>query len=199
MLKQRRKGDHGKEALAHVQFESIHPFLDGNGRLGRLLIPLILSVDGALRSPLLYLSQYFKAHRKLYYDHLTLVRETGDWEEWLAFFLKGVVETANQATETAQRITQLFKTNDEKIKRLGKVSGSVLRLHAYLQKQPVSDTGNAVKGSELTLPTVIRAFEELERLGMVRETTGRERKRLYAYVAYLDLLNQGAEPRMKGS
>jgi Fic family protein len=182
-----------KAALAHVQFESIHPFLDGNGRLGRLLIPLILCVDGAIRSPLLYLSLYFKAHRKLYYDHLTLVRETGDWEEWLSFFLKGVVETADQATQTAQKITALFKFNDEKIKRLGKVSGSVLRLHAYLQKQPVSDTGNAVKGSGLTLPTVIRAFEELEKLGIVRETTGRERKRLYAYVAYLELLNQGTE------
>jgi len=108
-------------------------------------------VDGAIRSPLLYLSLYFKTHRKLYYDHLTLVRETGDWEEWLSFFLKGVVETADQATQTAQKITALFKSNDEKIKRLGKVSGSVLRLHAYLQKQPVSDTGNAVKGSGLTL------------------------------------------------
>ena len=183
-----------KAALAHVQFESIHPFLDGNGRLGRLLIPLILCVDGAIRSPLLYLSLYFKTHRKLYYDHLTLVRETGDWEEWIAFFLKGIVQTADQATETARRITALFHANDEKIQRLGKVSGSVLRLHAYLQKQPVSDTGNAVKGSGLTLPTVIRAFEELEKLGLVRETTGRERKRLYAYVAYLELLNQGTEP-----
>jgi Fic family protein len=183
-----------KAALAHVQFETIHPFLDGNGRLGRLLIPLILCVDGAMRSPLLYLSLYFKAHRKLYYDHLTFVRETGDWEEWISFFLKGVVETAQQATETAQKITALFKANDEKIKRLGKVSGSLLRLHAYLQKQPVSDTGNAVRGSGLTLPTVLMAFEELEKLGIVRETTGRERKRLYAYVAYLDLLSKGTEP-----
>jgi len=183
-----------KAAVAHVQFETIHPFLDGNGRLGRLLIPLILCVDGAIRSPLLYLSLYFKAHRKLYYDHLTLVRETGDWEEWISFFLKGVIETAEQAIETAQKITALFKANDEQIKRLGKVSGSVVRLHAYLQKQPVSDTGNAVKGSELTLPTVIRAFEALEKLGIVRETTGRERKRLYAYTAYLELLNKGTEP-----
>lgn len=183
-----------KAALSHVQFETIHPFLDGNGRLGRLLIALILCVDGAMRSPLLYLSLYFKTHRKLYYDHLTLVRETGDWEEWLSFFLKGVVETAEQATETARKITVLVEADHAKITRLGKVSASVLRLHAYLQKQPVSDTGNAVKGSGLTLPTVIRAFEELERLGLVRETTGRERKRLYAYVAYLKLLNQGTEP-----
>ena len=183
-----------KAALAHVQFETIHPFLDGNGRLGRLLIPLILCMDGALRSPVLYLSLYFKAHRQLYYDHLTFVRESGDWEEWISFFLKGVIETAEQATETAQTITALFKTNDEKIKRLGKVSGSVLRLHAYLQKQPVSDTGNAVKGSGLTLPTVINAFEQLQKLGIVRETTGRERKRLYAYVAYLELLSAGTEP-----
>ncbi len=183
-----------KAALAHVQFETIHPFLDGNGRLGRLLIPLILCVDGAMRRPLLYLSLYFKTHRKLYYDHLTLVRETGDWEEWIAFFLKGVAETAEQATETAQKITALFKADGEKIKKLGRVSGSALRLHAYLQKQPVSDTGNAVKGSGLTLPTVIRAYEELAKAGIVRETTGRERKRLYAYVAYLELLNQGTEP-----
>jgi Fic family protein len=183
-----------KAALAHVQFETIHPFLEGNGRLGRLLIPLILCVDGTMRSPLLYLSLYFKAHRRLYYDHLTLVRETGDWEEWISFFLKGVAETAEQATEAAQKITALFKANNEKIKKLGKVSGSVLRLHAYLQKQPVSDTGNAVKGSGLTLPTVINAFEQLQKLGIVRETSGRERKRLYAYVAYLELLNQGTEP-----
>jgi Fic family protein len=147
-----------------------------------------------MKSPLLYLSLYFKKNRKLYYDHLTLVRETGDWEEWISFFLKGVAETAEQAAQTAQRITALFKDNDEKIKKLGKVSGSALRLHTYLQKQPVSDTGNAVKGSGLTLPTVIRAFEELEKLGIVRETTGRERKRLYAYVGYLELLNQGTEP-----
>ncbi len=186
-----------KAALAHVQFETIHPFLDGNGRLGRLLIPLILCVDGAFRSPLLYLSLYFKSHRKFYYDHLTLVRESGDWEEWISFFLKGVIETAEQATETAQKITALFKASVERIKGLGKVSGSVLRLHAYLQKQPVSDTGNAVKGSGLTLPTVINAFDQLQKLGVVRETTGRERKRLYAYVAYLELLNKGTEP-LKG-
>ena len=166
-----------KAALAHVQFETIHPFLDGNGRLGRLLIPLILCVEDAMRSPLLYLSLYFKEHRKLYYDHLTLVRETGDWEECISFFLKGVIETAGQAVETAQRIIALFKTNNEKIQQLGKVSQSGLRLHAYLQKQPVSDTGNAVKGSGLTLPTVINAFAKLEKLGIVRETTGRERNR----------------------
>lgn len=183
-----------KAALVHVQFESIHPFLDGNGRMGRLLITLILCVDGVLLSPLLYLSLYFKTHRKLYYDHLTLVRETGDWEEWIGFFLKGVIETATQATNTAREITGLFKANSERINRLGKVSGSVAKLHEYLQKQPVSETGHAVKGSGLTLPTVIRAFKELEKLGIVRETTGRERRRLYAYVAYLELLNQGTEP-----
>ena len=108
--------------------------------------------------------------------------------------MKGVAETAEQATETAHKITALFKTNHEKIKRLGKVSGSVLRLHACLQIQPLLDPGHAVKGSGLTLPTVLNAFNELEKLGMVRETTGRERKRLYAYAAYLELLNKGTEP-----
>ena len=183
-----------KAALVHVQFESIHPFLDGNGRLGRLLITLILCAEGALRRPLLYLSLYFKTHRKLYYDHLTLVRETGDWEEWVQFFLKGVIETANQATTTAKKIAELFKSDVQKIQQLGKVSHSVLRLHAYLQRHPVSNTSHAVTVSGLTLPTVIKAFSELEKLQMVKETTGKERKRLYAYTAYLDLLNQGAEP-----
>jgi Fic family protein len=183
-----------KVALAHVQFETIHPFLDGNGRLGRLLITLILCVEGVMRSPLLYLSLYFKTHRKLYYDHLSLVRETGDWEEWIAFFLKGVIETANQAADTAQRITHLFEANEQKIQGIGKASSSVLRLHAYLQRQPVSDTGKAMADTGLTLPTVIRSFKELEKLGIVRETSGRERGRMYAYIEYLDLLNQGTEP-----
>ena len=183
-----------KVALAHVQFESIHPFLDGNGRLGRLLITLILCAEGVMRSPLLYLSLHFKTHRKLYYDHLSLVRETGDWEEWISFFLKGVIETANQAAGAAQKITNLFKVDEKKIKGIGKASGSVIRLHAYLQKQPISDTGKAVTGTGLTLPTVIRSFQELEKLEIVRETSGRERGRMYAYIDYLDLLNQGAEP-----
>lgn len=186
-----------KAALAHVQFETIHPFLDGNGRLGRLLITLILCAEGVMRSPLLYLSLYFKTHRKLYYDHLSLVRETGDWEEWIAFFLKGVIETANQAADAAQKITKLFQADEQKIKKIGKASSSVLRLHAYLQKQPVSDTGKAVKITGLTLPTVIRSFKELEKLEIVRETSGRERGRLYAYIEYLDLLNQGTEPLRK--
>jgi Fic family protein len=183
-----------KAALAHVQFESIHPFLDGNGRLGRLLITLILCAEGVLRSPLLYLSLYFKAHRKLYYDHLTLVRETGDWEEWIQFFLKGVISTANQAADAATEITSLFKADVQKIKRLGKVSGSVLQLHACMEKQPVLNSTKAVALTSLTLPTVLRSFKEMERLGLIQETTGRERGRMYAYISYLTLLNHGTEP-----
>ena len=183
-----------KAALVHVQFETIHPFLDGNGRLGRLLITLLLCAEGALHSPLLYLSLYFKTHRQLYYDHLTLVRETGDWEEWLGFFLRGVIETANEATAAAQRIIDLFHADAGKIRALGKAAPSALRLQAYLQQHPVSDTGSAVAGTGLSLPTVLGTFKQLEKLGMVRETSGRARRRLYAYTAYLQLLNQGTEP-----
>lgn len=185
-----------KAALVHVQFESIHPFLDGNGRLGRLLITLILCAEGVLHAPLLYLSLYFKSHRKLYYDHLTLVRETGDWEEWITFFLKGVIQTANQAADAAKQITELFKTNEQKIRRLGKASISILQLHAYLEKQAVSDTGKAVEATGLTLPTVIRSFNELEKLGIVHETSGRQRRRMYVYSEYLNLLNQGTEEKL---
>lgn len=102
-----------KAALAHHQFETIHPFLDGNGRLGRLLITFILCVERIMREPMLYLSLYFKMHRQVYYDHLQLVRDTGDWEEWIKFFLKGVTETANQAVETAKMILKIF-TEDRK-------------------------------------------------------------------------------------
>lgn len=183
-----------KAALAHVQFETIHPFLDGNGRLGRLLITLMLCTEGVLHFPLLYLSLYFKTHRKSYYDHLGLVRETGDWEEWIGFFLRGVIETANQAAEAAHDIRELFKADDQRIEGLGKVSPSARRLHAFLQKQPVTDTRKAMADTGLTLPTVLRSLKELEGLGIVRETTGHERRRIYAYVAYLDRLNRGTEP-----
>lgn len=183
-----------KAALAHLQFETIHPFLDGNGRLGRLLITFILCVDGILQEPMLYLSLYFKTNRQLYYDHLQLVRESGDWEEWIQFFLKGVIETANQAVTTAQNILKLFEEDQKKIKTLGKPAGSTLILQHYLQKHPISDAKAITKNNNLTLPTINKSLNHLIILGIVKEVTGKSRNKIYVYQKYLDLLSEGTIP-----
>ena len=183
-----------KAALAHVQFETIHPFLDGNGRMGRLLITLLLCGDGALRAPLLYLSLYFKTHRDTYYDWLQKVRETGDWEGWLSFFLAGVEETAEGATETARRILAMFEADRARIGELGKAAATGLRLHDYMRKKPLFTIAQAMAGLEMTAPTIAAALERLESIGLVRETTGRKRDRVYSYALYLEILSEGDEP-----
>jgi Fic family protein len=183
-----------KAALAHHQFETLHPFLDGNGRLGRLLITFILCVEGIMREPMLYLSLYFKTHRQAYYDHLQLVRETGDWEEWIQFFLKGVIETANQAIETAQKILKLFTEDHKNIETIGKPSASTLIVHSYLQKHPVTDAKKAVELCKITLPTVNKSLHHLADLGIVKEITGKARNKVYVYQKYLDILSEGAGP-----
>lgn len=180
-----------KAALVHVQFETIHPFLDGNGRLGRLLITFILCIDGLLNKPLLYLSLYFKAHRQEYYDHLQTVRETGDWESWLQFFLKGVVETANQAVGTAQEIMKIFSEDRKKIETLGKSTASVLTVHRYLQKHPLADAKRVMQHCKITLPTAIKSLRNLEKLKIIKEITGKERGKLYVYQKYLKILSEG--------
>jgi Fic family protein len=181
-----------KAALAHHQFETIHPFLDGNGRLGRLLITFILCVEGIMREPLLYLSLYFKTHRQAYYNHLQLVRETGDWEEWIHFFLKGVIETANQAVETAQKILKLFSYDHKNIEAIGKPSASTLIVHSYLQKHPITDAKKVVEHCKITLPTANKSLRHLAELGIVKEVTGKARNKIYAYQKYLDILSEGA-------
>jgi Fic family protein len=183
-----------KAAMAHVQFETIHPFLDGNGRLGRLLITFILCAAGALHEPILYLSLYFKAHRQRYYQLLQSVRETGDWESWITFFLEGVVETATEATQSARQLIALFETDHEKVAGLGRPAASTLRVHQLLQKRPVLSIPAATKELSLSEPTVAKAMEHLVRLGIVREMTGKRRRRVFAYARYLDILNQGTEP-----
>lgn len=183
-----------KAALAHVQFETIHPFLDGNGRLGRLLITFILCAEKVMTSPLLYLSLYFKTNRQLYYDHLQLVRETGDWEEWLIFFLKGVIQTAHQATDTAKNILQLFEHDNAKIGALGKASVTLSVVHHYFKQTPITDTKKIMERCKLTRPTVLKALENLQKLGVINEVTGKERHRIYIYQNYLDILNKGVEP-----
>lgn len=183
-----------KAALAHVQFETIHPFLDGNGRLGRLLITLMLTVDGVLQQPLLYLSLYFKSHRAEYYEHLQRVRLYGDWEGWLVFFVDGVAQTAQQAVETARILLQLFETDRERIRPLGRIAATVLAAHEHLQNRPLTTIADAAKATEINRTSITRAFDEMARIGMVEEITGQKRNRIYAYREYLDILAEGTDP-----
>lgn len=183
-----------KAALAHVQFETIHPFLDGNGRLGRLLITFILCVEGVLKEPLLYLSLYLKSNRQAYYDHLQSVRETGDWESWIKFFLTGIIETAKQATETAQAIIALFNKDRAKITASHKSTASILTIHTYLQRHPIANTTKIKKACGVSLPTVLRSLATLQSIGIIEEITGKERHKVFVYQEYLDILNRGTEP-----
>jgi Fic family protein len=182
-----------KAALAHVQFETIHPFLDGNGRVGRLLITLLLCVEGVLREPLLYLSLFLKQHRQQYYDLLDVVRREGDWERWLAFFAEAVKTTAAGAVQTARTLVELFRADRERIGTLGRAAGSALSVHHELQRRPVGNIAWLTRKTKLSAPTVGKALEGLGRLGIVRETTGRQRNRVFVYGRYLDLLNRGTE------
>jgi len=182
-----------KAALSHVQFETTHPFLDGNGRLGRLLITLLLCAEGVLREPLLYLSLYFKANRQTYYELLQRVRTEGDWEAWVSFFAAGVRETADAAVSTAQRLTALFQQDRSALQALGRPAGSALRVHECLQRHPVAGIPRLAALTELSAPTVSVSLKALERLGIVREVTGRRRGRLYAYSQYLEALSEGVD------
>ncbi len=180
-----------KAGLLHVQFETIHPFLDGNGRMGRLLVTLYLCVPGGLTSPLLYLSLYLKTHRAEYYRLLQDVREHGAWREWLVFFLRGVEETATQAFTAATRIVQLFEEDRARITAESERAGSTLRVHAGLQRHPFSTTAQLVVASGLSEPTVNATLADLIRLGMVEEVTGRRRGRVFGYRQYLTILSEG--------
>ncbi len=183
-----------KAALAHVQFETIHPFLDGNGRIGRLLIALILHHEGVLRQPLLYLSLYFKQHRSEYYRLLDVARRDGDWEAWLAFFFEGVESVATGAVETAERLVDLFHEDAERVREIGRAAASALRVFDALRARPLATINDLAGRSDLAYPTAARAVDALERLGIVREITGRSRDRVFAYDRYVAILNEGAEP-----
>lgn len=182
-----------KAALAHVQFETIHPFLDGNGRVGRLLITLLLCVEGTLRQPLLYLSLFFKKHRSLYYDLLNQVREDGDWEAWLLFFFEGVAITGEQAFQTASRLTELFKTDRERIAEIGRAAHSAMELHRHFQSRPVGSVREAKNTLNLSIPTLHSAAKHLVRLGILRELPTKGTTHLFAYGDYLDMLNADSE------
>ncbi len=183
-----------KAALIHVQFESIHPFLDGNGRLGRLLITFLLCAEGVLKEPILYLSLYLKTNRRQYYNLLQRVREHGDWEAWLEFFLIGVKETSEQAAEAAKSILDLFDKDRRQIEKLGRPAASALRVHHYLQSKVVASASRAAQQLKLSTPTVQKSLGHLAELGIAKEITGRQRGRLFVYGSYLNILSQGTEP-----
>ena len=182
-----------RAALAHVQFETIHPFLDGNGRVGRLLVTFLLCHAGVLRDPLLYLSLYFKQHRTAYYELLDRVRREGDWEAWLEFFVEGVRLTADGAVSTAQRLAEMFGEDRSRITPKGRRAGSALRVHEALKARPITSIEQTRRATGLSFPAVSSAMDLLVELGIARELTGKRRNRLFAYDHYLTTLNQGTE------
>jgi len=182
-----------KAALAHVQFETIHPFLDGNGRLGRLLITLLLCEQKMLREPMLYLSLYFKTHRQYYYELLNEIRLSGNWEAWLDFFAEAVIVTATQAVDTARQLVDLANEDRDSISGLGRAAASSLRVHQTLMGCPITASKVLVEKTGITAATVNKSIEHLQRLGIVRELTSRKRNRVFSYTGYLEIMNQGTE------
>lgn len=182
-----------KAALAHVQFETIHPFLDGNGRLGRLLFTLLLCEQKILREPMLYLSLYFKTHRQYYYELLNEIRLSGNWEAWLDFFAEAVIVTATQAVDTARQLVEITDEDRDRISGLGRAAASALQVHRALMGRPITDSNWLVKNTGLTPATVNKSLEHIQRLGIVRELTSRKRNRVFCYTGYLEIINQGTE------
>jgi len=180
-----------RAGVAHVQFETIHPFLDGNGRVGRLLIALLLFETKVLSQPLLYLSLYLKEHRAEYYRLLDAVRREGDWEEWIDFFLEGVTMTAQSAVDTAHRMLRVFVEDAARVADLGRRAPNALRAFDAFRRRPVRNIAAIAATTGASLPTVSRAVESLVELGIVREITGRKRERAYCYGRYLEILNGG--------
>jgi len=176
-----------------VQFESIHPFLDGNGRIGRLMITLLLCDQKTLQKPMLYLSLYFKMHRQIYYELLNSIRMTGDWEAWLDFFADAVIVTANQAMETARQLIALSKEDAARISGLGRAGLSALQVHRALLEHPIATSGWLVEKTGITPATVNKCLSHLERLGIVREHTAQKRNRIFSYVRYVEIMNLGTE------
>jgi Fic family protein len=183
-----------KAALGHAQFETIHPFLDGNGRLGRLLVTLLLcGQDRVLSKPLLYLSLYFKRNRDAYYERLQRIRTHGEWEEWVRFFLEGVIDVANSAAETTRRLLALVERDRQRIQGLGRAAASAARLHDLVTREVLFRIPQAAAALESNEVTVGKAARNLERLGIVVETTGRVRNKRFVYGAHLRIIEEGTE------
>lgn len=183
-----------KAALTHVQFETIHPFLDGNGRIGRLLIVLFLQQADVLHEPLLYLSLYFKQHRQEYYRLLDTVRTDGDWEMWISFFLQGVAETCEGAVDSAWRIEKMFKEDRRHIQTQRRRSGSALQVHEAVKTRPIITLREIVRRSKISFPAAAAGMAVLIELGICRELTGKKRNRIFAYERYIELLKAGTDP-----
>jgi Fic family protein len=189
-----------RAALAHAQFETIHPFLDGNGRLGRLLVTLLLcseTADGETRvlsRPLLYLSLHLKSHRDTYYERLQAIRTDGDWESWLRFFLEGAISVADLASETTKRIVELIERDRKSISALGRAAGSALLVFDHAIREVVLRIPETAEQLPVSEPTVATAIGQLERIGILRELTGRPRNKIFAYDEYLKILSEGTEP-----
>ncbi len=182
-----------KTALAHVQFETIHPFLDGNGRIGRLLIALLLCEQKVLQEPMLYLSLYFKTHRQRYYELLNGVRATGDWESWLDFFAEAVIHTAAQAVDTAQQLLKIAKEDQIKIGGLGRAAASAVQIQQALLGRPITTAGWLSEKTNLSPATINKGLAHLEELGIVRELTTQKRNRVFSYRRYIDVMNRETE------
>lgn len=181
-------------ALAHAQFETIHPFLDGNGRVGRLLITFLLCQRKVMHRPLLYLSHYLRAHRAEYYDRLMAIRNDGNWEGWLKFFLRGVEEVSGQSIETARQIFALRDEHGKVItKEMGSSAGGALRLLDYLYEQPITNVRAVERHLGLSFVTASKLVEQFVKLEILKETTGGQRNRRYAYSRYLDLFESSAK------
>ncbi len=179
--------------LAHVQPETLHPFLDGNGRIGRLLITLLLEHWGLLSQPFLYLSLYFMRRRAEYYRRLDAVRTEGDWEGWTVFFLDGVVEIATEAADTARHLFDLVATDRARVLELESATVTSLRLFELLPEHPIVGANTAIKLTGATRPTAAKAISILERAGVLVETTRRKRDRMYSYARYVDRLREGTD------
>lgn len=185
-----------KVAVTHAQFESIHPFLDGNGRIGRLLITLLLCSHKppVLSRPLLYLSLYLKQFRDSYYEHLQRIRTHGEWEQWVGFFLEGVIDVATSAIDTTQRIVKTLERDRQRIHmELGRGSATASRVHDLVAHDVVTTAPHASRSLKVTEPPIYAAIARLEKLGILREVTGRQRGKTYVYDEYLSLLNEGTE------
>jgi Fic family protein len=183
-----------RAGLWHAQFETIHPFLDGNGRVGRMMITLLLCAEGVLREPMLYVSLFLKQNRARYYELLDSVRKDGDWESWIAFFCEAVAAAAGSAVETAHRLLRLAQADRERLASLGRRAGSAAAVQEALLRTPVSTIPRLAKRTGLTLPTIAKALDVLLEQKIASETTGRRRNRVYRYDRYLGILSEGTEP-----
>ena len=182
-----------KAAISHVQFETIHPFLDGNGRLGRLLISLLLYENKVLQKPLLYLSLYFKIHRQAYYEHLTNVRINGDWEKWIDFFADAVIHTSNQAVNTAKNLIALINSHESKVNSMGRASSTALVVYRCFVKQPVLNANAIQTQTSLSAATIHSSLENLIKLGILEEVSQKKRNKIFVYKEYINILNEGTE------